>query len=69
MTLHITNGDNVADMLAHAADIYALDVEAGSRRLIALLEPVLVLLIGLIMAFIIVALIGAVVSVNDLVVL
>ena len=60
---------NVAEMLAHAADIYALDVEAESRRLIALLEPILVLLIGLIMAFIIVALIGAVVSVNDLVVL
>lgn len=56
-------------MLTHLADIYALDVEAQARRLIALLEPVLILLIGLVMAVVIVGLISAIMSVNDLVVM
>lgn len=56
-------------MLLHLADIYALDVEANSQRLIALLEPVLILLIGLVMAVVIVALISAIMSVNDLAVI
>lgn len=56
-------------MLSHLAGIYALDVEAHSARLIALLEPVLILLIGVVMAVVIIALISAIMSVNDLAVI
>lgn len=56
-------------MLGHLADIYAMDVEAHSARLIALLEPVLILLIGVVMAVVIIALISAIMSVNDLAVI
>ncbi len=58
----------LAPMLAHLADIYAMEVEAIAKRLIALLEPVLVLLIGGVMAVVIFGLIGAISGVNDLVV-
>ncbi len=58
----------LAQMLAHLADIYAMEVEAISKRLIALLEPVLVLLIGGVMGMVIVGLIGAISGINDLVV-
>ncbi len=56
-------------MLAHLADIYALDVEAATRRLVTLIEPALILLIGLLMGFIVIAMISAVITVNDLTVL
>ncbi len=58
----------LADMLAHLADIYAMEVEANAKRLLALLEPVLILLIGGVMAVVIVGLIGAITGINDLVV-
>lgn len=55
-------------MLAHFADITAMEVEARTGRLIALLEPMLVLLIGVVMAVVIIGLIGAITGINDLVV-
>ncbi len=58
----------LAPMLAHLADIYAMDVDASAKRLIALLEPVLVLLIGAVMGFVIIGLIGAISGINDLVI-
>ncbi len=58
----------LAQMLAHLADIYAMEVDAIAKRLLALLEPVLVLLIGGVMAVVIVGLIGAISGINDLVV-
>ncbi len=58
----------LAPMLGHLADIYAMDVEAAAKRLIALLEPVLILLIGGVMAVVIVALISAITGINDLVI-
>ena len=61
-------GSAMAGMLAHLADIYAMDAEAAARRLIALLEPVLVLLIGGVMAVVIIGLIGAITGINDLVI-
>lgn len=57
----------LAQMLAHLADIYAMEVDAIAKRLLALLEPVLVLLIGGVMAVVIVGLIGAISGINDLV--
>lgn len=57
----------LAVMLAHLADLYAMEAEAVSKRLIALLEPLLVLLIGGVMAVIIVGLISAITGINDLV--
>ena len=56
-------------MLTHLADIYALDVEAATRRLVTMIEPALILLIGLLMGFIVIAMISAVITVNDLTVL
>ncbi|MEQ1887644.1 MAG: type II secretion system F family protein [Alphaproteobacteria bacterium] len=56
----------LAEMLAHLADIYSMEVEAIARRLLALLEPVLVLLIGGVMAVIIIGLVGAITGINDL---
>ncbi len=58
----------LAQILAHLADIYAMEVDAIAKRLLALLEPVLVLLIGGVMAVVIVGLIGAITGINDLVV-
>ncbi|MSP42494.1 MAG: hypothetical protein EXR08_03890 [Alphaproteobacteria bacterium] len=62
------HGSALAPMLGHLADIYAMDVEANAKRLIALLEPLMVLLIGGVMGIVIIAMIGAISSVNDLVI-
>ena len=58
----------LAAMLAHLADIFALDAEAAARRLITLLEPALVILIGVVMAVIIMGLMSAITGINDLVI-
>jgi general secretion pathway protein F len=58
----------LAQMLNHLADIYAMEVESITKRLLALLEPVLVLLIGAVMAVVIIGLIGAITGINDLVI-
>ncbi len=58
----------LAHMLGHLADIYAMEVQSISKRLLALLEPVLVLLIGGVMAVVIIGLIGAITGINDLVI-
>jgi general secretion pathway protein F len=58
----------LAAMLAHLTDIYALDAEAAARRLITLLEPALVILIGVVMAVIILGMMSAITGVNDLVI-
>jgi general secretion pathway protein F len=53
-------------MLARVADAYDREVALALRRLLALLEPALILTLGVVIAGIIVSVLLAVLSVNDL---
>lgn len=54
------------DMLGQVAETYDSEVEATIKRLLALLEPVLILTLGIIVAGIIMSILVAILSVNQL---
>jgi general secretion pathway protein F len=58
----------LAQMLLKLADIYDAEVQSTVKRAIALLEPALILGMGLIIAFIIVSVLLAILGLNELVV-
>ena len=58
----------LAQMLLKLADIYDAEVQSTVKRMIALLEPALILGMGLIIAFIIVSILLAILGLNELVV-
>ena len=51
-------------MLVHLADIYAQQVETALKRLVAVIEPALIVLIGLFVAVIVISLLSAIVGIN-----
>ena len=53
-------------MLLELARIFNRDVETGIKRGLTLLEPVLILVLGLIIATIIVSILLGILSINDL---
>ena len=54
------------DMLIQVADTYDDEVKTTVQRLLALLEPVLILGLGVVIAGIIMSILVAIISVNDL---
>lgn len=54
------------DMLGQVAETYDVEVESTIKRLLALLEPVLILSLGVIIAGIIMSILVAILSVNEL---
>ena len=59
---------NLELMLLKAADLYDKEVEITTKRLLAILEPVLIIGLGIIIGVIIVSILLAMLSLNDLVV-
>jgi general secretion pathway protein F len=59
-------GGRLTDMLARLSSIYAADVDVAVRRLIAIIEPALILAIGVAVGGIILSLLAAVTGVNAL---
>ncbi len=54
------------DMLEKVADIYEMDVRNTIKRLISLLEPMMILVMGLVVGFIVISMLMAVFSINDI---
>lgn len=54
------------EMLIRVADVYDIEVQRTVKRMLALLEPLLIVGLGLIVAAIIVSILVAILSVNDL---
>lgn len=59
-------GGRLTEMLARLSSIYAADVDVAVRRLIAIIEPTLILVIGVVVGGIILSLLAAVTGVNVL---
>ncbi len=53
-------------MLEKVADIYEIDVKNTLKRLIALLEPLMILVMGVIVGFIVISMLMAVFSINNI---
>jgi general secretion pathway protein F len=54
------------DMLLKTADTVEADVRSELRRLIGLLEPAIILAMGVVVAFIVVAMLLAIFSINEI---
>ena len=54
------------EMMTELAEVYDGEVQAGVKRSLTLLEPVLILLMGGVIAFVIIAILMGIMSVNDL---
>jgi general secretion pathway protein F len=54
------------DMLLKTADTVESDVRSELRRLIGLLEPAIILAMGVVVAFIVVAMLLAIFSINEI---
>lgn len=54
------------EMLGKVADVYEAEVRTAVKRLIAVLEPAIILALGLVVLFIVVAILLAIFSINDL---
>jgi general secretion pathway protein F len=54
------------DMLLKAADTLETDIRTDLKRVIGLLEPAVILLMGVLVAFIVVAMLLAIFSINDI---
>ncbi len=54
------------EMLIRVAQIYDEEVETAVKRMIALLEPAMILIMGLVVAFVVISMLTAIFSVNDL---
>jgi len=70
MAIHmITVGEetgNLEQMLLKIADTYEKDVRSTVKRMMALLEPALILLMGLVIGFVVLAMLLAIFSVNEI---
>jgi general secretion pathway protein F len=53
-------------MLVQVADIYDNEVRTGVKRLISFFEPALILLMGIIIGTIVVSMLIAIFSINDI---
>jgi general secretion pathway protein F len=59
-------GGRLEDMLVRVADIYDREVAESARRLLAALEPALIVILGTLIGGVVVSLLSAIVTVNDL---
>ncbi len=59
-------GGNLDEMLLRTAHIYDDEVDIAVKRILTLFEPAMILLMGLVVAFVIVSMLSAIVSINDL---
>lgn len=57
---------SLGEMMSELARVFDEHVQAGVKRLLTLLEPVLILTMGFVIAFIIIAILMGILSVNDL---
>lgn len=57
---------NLDDMLLHIADNYENEVRTDVKRLVSLLEPAMILLMGMIVGFIVISILLAIFSVNEM---
>ena len=57
----------LANMLLKLADIYDEETQSTIKRMLALMEPALILGLGLIIAFIIISILLAILGLNELV--
>ena len=57
---------NLEMMLFKAADTYEKQVQATVKRLTALMEPVMILLLGALVGFIVISMLLAIFSINDI---
>jgi len=65
--LHVGEESGALDtMLLRTADIFAVDVELALKRLVSLIEPALIILIGVLVATIVVSLLSAIMGINAL---
>ena len=53
-------------MLEKVADIYELEVKNALKRLISMLEPMMILIMGLVVGFIVISMLMAVFSINNI---
>ncbi len=71
MAVHLVRvGDESGELetiLGKLADIFAADVESSLKRLVTVIEPALIVLVGLFVAVIVVSLLSAIVGVNAIV--
>ena len=61
-------GGKLEPMLLKLADFYALDAEVTLQRLVALVEPALIITVSLFAAVVIISLLSAVLGINAIVV-
>ena len=59
-------GGRLEGMLAKLADAYALEIEVTLKRLVALIEPALILLIGIFVGTIVASILAAILGINAL---
>lgn len=59
---------NLEEILQQVADTYDRDTQTTIKRALALLEPVLILVLGVVIAAVIISILVAILSVNDLVI-
>ena len=57
---------NLDQMLLKVADNFDADVEQRMKRLVTMVEPVLILLMGAVIGVIVISMLTAILSVNDL---
>lgn len=57
---------SIGPMMNELADVLDRDVEIGIKRALTLLEPVLILVLGVLIAAIIVSILLGILSINDL---
>ena len=53
-------------MLLKLADIFAAEIESSMKRLVTLIEPPPIILIGCIVAFVVISLLSAILEINAL---
>jgi general secretion pathway protein F len=56
----------LGEMLLRAADTYDKRLRSRVKRLISLLEPVMILLMGLVVGFVVISMLMAIFSINEL---
>ena len=59
---------NLAEILDQVADTYDRDTTKTIKRALSILEPVLILVLGTIIAAVIISILVAIVGINDLVI-
>jgi len=57
---------NLDDMLLHIADNYENEVRTDVKRLVSLLEPAMILFMGMVVGFIVISILLAIFSVNEM---